>query len=217
MRLNGRESNAFSVRVGVHQGSVSSPLLLIIVLEALSREFREGLPTELLYADGLVLMAESEELLMEKLRKWKKGMEAKGHRVNAGKTKVMQCRVSWFQSEDSGEYPCGVCRKGVASNSIRCVECLRWVHKRCSGISGKLKSNVDFHCRRCLEGENGLCQTVLLKEVVIEPNVKLGCVPKFCYLGDTLGAGAGFELTGGWGVEPPTSTSQTHYFNKNID
>ena len=87
---------------------------------------------------------------MEKLRKWKNGMEAKGLRVNAGKTKVMQCRVSRFQSEDSGEYPCGVCRKGVASHSIRCVECLRWVHKRCSGISGKLKSNTDFHCRRCL-------------------------------------------------------------------
>ena len=61
--------------------------------------------------------------------------------------------------------------------------------KRCSGISRKLKCNVDFHCRRCLEGEHGLFQSVLLKEVVIEPNVKLECVPKFCYLGDTLGAG----------------------------
>ena len=36
-------------------------------------------------------------------------------------------------------------------------------------------------------GENGLFQSVLLKEVVIEPNVK------FCYLGDTLGAGGGVE------------------------
>ena len=95
--------------------------LFIIVLEALSREFREGLPMKLLYGDDLVLMAKSEELL----RKWENGMEAKGLRVNAGETKVMQCRVNRFQSEDSGEYPCGVCRKGVASNSIRCVECLR--------------------------------------------------------------------------------------------
>ena len=89
VRVNGRESKAFSVRVGVHQGSVLSPLLLIIVLEALSREFR-GLPMELLYADDLVLVAETEELLMEKLRKWKKGMELKGLRVNIGKTKVMR-------------------------------------------------------------------------------------------------------------------------------
>ena len=91
-------------------------------------------------------------------------MEAKGLRVNAGKTKVMQCRVSRFQSEDSGEHSCGVCRKGVRDNAILCMECLRWVHKRCSGISRKLKSNVDFHCRMCLEGENGLFQSVLLKE-----------------------------------------------------
>ena len=73
------------------------------------------------------------------------------------------------------------------------MTCLKWVHKRCSGISGKLKSNADFHCRRCLEGENALFQSVLLKEVVIEPNVKLECVHKFCYLGDTLGAGGGVE------------------------
>ena len=86
VRLNWWESNAFSVKVGVHQGSVLSPLLFIIVLEALSREFRECLPMELLHADDLVLMAESKELLMEKLRKWKKGIKAKGFRVNAGKT-----------------------------------------------------------------------------------------------------------------------------------
>ena len=30
----------FEVKVGVHQGSVPSPLLFTIVLEALSREFR---------------------------------------------------------------------------------------------------------------------------------------------------------------------------------
>ena len=36
---------------------------------------------ELLYADDLVLVAETEELLMDKLRKWKKSMELKGLRV----------------------------------------------------------------------------------------------------------------------------------------
>ena len=44
-----------------------------------------------------------------------------------------------------------------------------------------------------LEGEHALFQSVLLKEVVIEPNVKLVCVPKFCCLGDTLGVGGGVE------------------------
>ena len=34
----------FEVKVGVHQGSILSPLLFIIVLEVLSREFRAGFP-----------------------------------------------------------------------------------------------------------------------------------------------------------------------------
>ena len=34
----------FGARVGVHQRSVLSPILFIIVLEALSREFRTGCP-----------------------------------------------------------------------------------------------------------------------------------------------------------------------------
>ena len=43
---------------------------------------------ELLYTDDLVLVAETEELLMGKLHKWKRGL-----RVNIGKTKVMRCQV----------------------------------------------------------------------------------------------------------------------------
>ena len=37
-----------------------------------------------------------------------------------------------------------------------------------------------------------MLQQILLEylEVVIEPNVKLECVPKFCYSGDTLGGGS---------------------------
>ena len=60
--LNGKESKTFNVKVGVHQGLVLSSLLFIIVLEALFREIREGLPMELLYMDDLVLIAETEEL-----------------------------------------------------------------------------------------------------------------------------------------------------------
>jgi len=59
VRINGRMSKGFRVNVGVHQGSVLSPLLFVIVLEALSRKFKGGLPLELLYADDLVLMAET--------------------------------------------------------------------------------------------------------------------------------------------------------------
>jgi len=44
VKIDEGESEEFGVRVGVHQGSILSPLLFIIVLEALSREFRVRLP-----------------------------------------------------------------------------------------------------------------------------------------------------------------------------
>ena len=61
VRVNNTYSDEFGVKVGVHQGSVLSPLLFVIVLEALSCEFRIGTPWELLYADDLVISAETEE------------------------------------------------------------------------------------------------------------------------------------------------------------
>ena len=67
MRVNGQYSEEFCVGVGVHQGSVLSQLLFIIVLEALSREFWSGVPWELLYADGRAVMADSLEECVTKL------------------------------------------------------------------------------------------------------------------------------------------------------
>ena len=65
-RVNSSFSEEFEVKVGVHQGSALSTLLLIIVLEALSREFRVGCPWGMFYADDLVILAETFEGLMTK-------------------------------------------------------------------------------------------------------------------------------------------------------
>ena len=67
VRVNDSLSEEFSVKVGVHQGSVLSPLLFIMVLETLSTEIRTGCPWELLYADDLVLIAETMEELVWKV------------------------------------------------------------------------------------------------------------------------------------------------------
>ena len=48
--LNGQFSNKFSITVGVHQGALLSPLLIIIAMEVLTRKFKVGCPWELLYA-----------------------------------------------------------------------------------------------------------------------------------------------------------------------
>ena len=146
-------NNTYSgVKVGVHQGSVLSPLLFVIVLEALSHEFRTGTPWELLYADEVVISAETEERLKMKLNKWKTEMEAKGLRVNMEKTKIMVSGVNLQTLKDSGKYTCSVCRKGVGSNSIYCAGCSHWVHKKRSGVIGSLKSKPDYCCARPIDG-----------------------------------------------------------------
>ena len=67
VRTTEGDSKAFNVKVGLHQGSVLSPLLYVIVMEMISRVLRAGLPLELLYADDLILMAESEKSLCDKI------------------------------------------------------------------------------------------------------------------------------------------------------
>jgi len=191
VKLNGKVSRGINVRVGVHQGSVLSPLLFVVVMEALSRTFRQGLPMELLYADDLVLMADSEESLLEMVKKWKAGMEGKGLRVNMSKTKVMRCRDGAGQVIKTGKYPCGICQKGVGSNSIMCTSCSTWCHKRCSGISGKLPKVTGFRCKICVVGKQA--DPELLEEVSLGTDGNMECVDKFRYLGDMIGAGGGAE------------------------
>ena len=139
-----RFSQEFEVKVGVHQGSVLSPLLFIIVLEALSCEFRAGVPWEGLYADDLVIIADSLEEYVRRLLIWKEVMEKKGLRVNAGR-KVMICGTRLDLLQSSGEYPCAVCCTGVGNNSNYCNGCNLWVHKKCSRLQ-RLTPNPDFRC-----------------------------------------------------------------------
>jgi len=183
-------SDHFEVKVGLHQGSVLSPLLFVSVMEVNMRKARSGLPWELLYADDLVLIARSEEELREKLRKWKECMEAKGLRVNVEKTKVMISGCKEGTMEKSGKWPCGVCGKGVGRNSIKCTICKSWIHKRCNGIKGSLSSlRTAFVCKVCSVGQvdQNVCSGVKVGDDTFES------VGKFCYLGDMINADGGVE------------------------
>ena len=82
-------SKGFEVKVSMYQGSALSPLLFVIVMEAISREFRVSLLWELLYADDLAVIAETEEELIKRLNEWQDNVESKGMRVSMNKTKVM--------------------------------------------------------------------------------------------------------------------------------
>ena len=148
--LNGQFSDEFSIKVGVHQGAVLSPLLFIIVVEVLSREFRVGCLWELLYADNLVLMAETLEDLKKMLTIWKDNVKSKGLWVNASKTKLVCSKHNASVKSDPVKWPCSICHKGVGITSIFCQSCNHWVHKRCSKIRGRLKADPSFKCNACI-------------------------------------------------------------------
>ena len=69
-------------------------------------------------ADDLILMAESEKSLRDKIVKWKSGLEAKGLKMNTGKTKIMFSCSMKDTVEEKGKWPYSVCKKGVGNNSI---------------------------------------------------------------------------------------------------
>ena len=86
--------------MGMHQRSALRPLLFVIVMQAISREFRVARPWELLYADDLALTAETAEELIKRLNEWKDNTESKGMRVNVNKN---QGYDKWRTAEGEAE------------------------------------------------------------------------------------------------------------------
>ena len=67
------------------------------------------------------------------------------------KTKVMISGERQMVRQKDVKWLCGVCSKGVGSNSIQCSSCQKWVHKKCSGIKGSMSKVANsFICRDCL-------------------------------------------------------------------
>ena len=123
------------MKVGLHQDSVLSPLLFAAVIDVVSSEARSGLPSELMYADDLIIMAPTMEQLGRRVAYWRAGLLGKGLKVNAGKSKVMVGSSGGKMIVNFGKWPCGVCGKGV---QVLCSVCKNWIHKRCSGVRGDL-------------------------------------------------------------------------------
>ena len=57
MKVGTHLSEEFEVNVGVHHGSVLSPLLFAIVIDVGTNEVKVGTLKEILYIDDLVLIA----------------------------------------------------------------------------------------------------------------------------------------------------------------
>ena len=54
-------SDSFDVKVGVHQGSILSPLLCALVMDEETKDITEGVVKEMLYVDDIVLVGDNWE------------------------------------------------------------------------------------------------------------------------------------------------------------
>ena len=189
VRITSSYSNPINVLVGVHQGSVLNPSLFIIVMKALSRDFRTGWPWELLYANDLVIVAESLGELKIRLKNWKYGLEEKGFKINVGKTQVVCSGHDVSKSKiASVKFPCGVCMKDVEANSILCLSCRNWVHKLCSGINASSRNCEDFICKT-YPTITGAVDPYPASITIDREEFEVGS--KFSYLGDVIGQAGG--------------------------
>ena len=96
------------------------PLVFAIMVDVVMESVRNGLMSDMLYADELVLMSDTMEGLRERFWKWKETF--KGLKVNLEKTKVVVSRAEGKVSVSKVD-PCGICGKLVMANSVLCVKC----------------------------------------------------------------------------------------------
>ena len=142
-------SESFDVIVGVHQGSILSPLLFVLVMDEVTKDIREGVVKEMLYADDIVLVGDYWEEVESRNTRWKEALQERGIKINVNKTKAFYTRRNFVRMQ-MRKYPCSVCGKEVGRNSEQSTKCQHWVHKKCFGVHGRLTKEKDFTCKKCI-------------------------------------------------------------------
>ena len=134
-------------------------------------------------------MGESKNDLRESFQKWTSALEGKALKVNVAKTEMMVSRTEG-EIVLSKIDPCGICEKRVWSNAVCCIQCMKWIHGRCTKMKKvTCRSARHFVCRRCSTDVGGGMEEPV--EVLCD---EVGTVKGFCSLGDRLNASGGCEI-----------------------
>ncbi|KAE8662012.1 hypothetical protein F3Y22_tig00113721pilonHSYRG00082 [Hibiscus syriacus] len=82
------DTEAFPVEIGLHQGSALSPYIFALIMDGSYCVTPDGVPWCMIFADDIVLVAETKTELNRRLVAWKTALEVKDddvtHRVKAG-------------------------------------------------------------------------------------------------------------------------------------
>ena len=109
-----------------------------------------SLPSELLYADDLIIMAPTMEQLGRRVTDWRASMIGRGLKVNAGKSKVMVGSSGGKMIVNSGSGPVVSVETEYRQTLFSAQYVKKLIHKRCSGVRGDLSRVTDgFRCKRC--------------------------------------------------------------------
>lgn len=103
VRIRGRESKSFDMERGIKQGDSLSPLLFIIVMDQIIKESKGNMLNtkighwnmravniqNLVFADDIVLIADTERKLQQAVNRWSNKINEAGMSVNTNKSKIM--------------------------------------------------------------------------------------------------------------------------------
>ena len=84
------EREKLEVKVGLHQGSTLRPILFNIAMEVMTDGVREGAPWCMMYADDVVLCAETKVELEQRLEAWRRALEERGMKISRKKIKFLK-------------------------------------------------------------------------------------------------------------------------------
>jgi hypothetical protein len=71
VRTSDKDTNDFSINIGLHQRSALSPYLFALVMDEVTRDIQCGIPWCILFADDVILMDESTTGVDQKLELWR--------------------------------------------------------------------------------------------------------------------------------------------------
>ena len=146
---------------------------------------------EILYADDIVLVAETMAELQEKMYGWKSALETEGQKVNLKKTKVMVSKIVQVTARlSSKKGPCGICGRKTMVNAVLCKSCGNWIHGRCARIKrAPNRLAIHFICRKYKWNHNNV------EDQKEKLHVDVETVTEFSYQCDRINSGGGCAAT----------------------
>ncbi|KAE8674435.1 Detected protein of unknown function [Hibiscus syriacus] len=120
------DTEAFPVEIGLHQGSALSPYIFVLIMDDIYCATPDGVPWCMLFAENIVLVAETKNELSRRLTTWKTASEEKGLKINIEKTGYLCSNFSGNQNNEDVE----VCIEGHVLPSNDCFKYLgSMIHK----------------------------------------------------------------------------------------